>query len=287
MTEIRTFGPKRRAALWTSCAVVAWLALTYNPGGRWSGWWLSGIGTVCILLCMRRADPAGWIDRLGLRVSRGSLLRAAGLLAVVLVGTILALQAIARERGVTFTPRYASPGGVPHYLHTIAQTLNEEMILGALLLLGLRRRWPRLRPAALSIAVAAAFALFHLAFYGARPASSPNHGVLALGSVAGLFLVGVLRNNLILATGHVAYSEAVHLGWNAVFLGGTFRDASTGRRLTEPELFDVFVGAPVVVAVALAAAAASFALLRRRRSRAGGISRPRRSRWSLPRARRP
>jgi len=253
-----------RRAGFVTLAILAWLGMTYNPGMRWSGWWLSGIGTLCILACARAAWPGAWATRVGLRMSRVELLRSVGLLAAVTTIASVIVTAIARAKTITFDPWITTPHEVPWYLHTVAQTLNEEMLLGAVLLGGIRRRLPRTSPLRISIGVAAAFALFHLAFYGARTPEMPNYGVLSAATLLALFLVGIVRNNLILATGHVGYAEAVHLGWNAIFLGGAFRWAGEGgAAMTEPERFDAFVGSPAVIVLGAVGAVATAWLLRR------------------------
>jgi membrane protease YdiL (CAAX protease family) len=54
-------------------------------------------------------------------------------------------------------------------LHTFGQTLNEEIVLGWILLSTLQRRLPRLRLPVISLIVALVFSSLHFVFYSTRP----------------------------------------------------------------------------------------------------------------------
>jgi membrane protease YdiL (CAAX protease family) len=135
------------------------------------------------------------------------------------------------------------------YLHTLGQTLNEEMLFGALILTGLRRTFPRLSPLLTASLVALGFALLHFIFY-AWIVFPPNSGILTANALFVLFGIGMLRNTLILRTGHIAYSWCVHLCINLAGLIGLYR-FENGVELTEPQIFNFILGSPVMVLVSL------------------------------------
>jgi hypothetical protein len=57
-----------------------------------------------------------------------------------------------------------------------------------------------------------------------------------------------VHNNLILGTGCITLAWGAHLGWNLVFMDSTYTWAATGRKLTEPEIFNAIFGyTPILV----------------------------------------
>ena len=135
------------------------------------------------------------------------------------------------------------------------QALNEEVLLGFLPLMALRRRFGR--PVAVAIALAALFALLHIALYRW---GGHQKGIRWETGVA-LLAVGVLRNALILAAKHVGFAWALHVAWNLTMFAGHWRHGVGGPFLSEPEIFDSFVGHPAVAAIAGAAALGSLLLI--------------------------
>jgi len=239
--------------------VVAWVGLTYNP--HW-GFWISAAAACLILLLARFAFGETWRDRLGIAVGvRGRLVFLATLAVTVPVAAVL-LRHMAARSGLeaSLTPVLDRPGGIAF---TTFQTLNEELVVGALLLLTLDRRHPG-RRGVIGVAVAAVFALLHVALYasphqrllGATPVT------LAPLTVLSLFLVGIARNNMILARGDIAMAWGLHLGFNVPFLVGSIFDPATGASPTEPARFDAVFGHVPMVAALAVLAAASFLLYR-------------------------
>ena len=147
-------------------------------------------------------------------------------------------------------------------VHTLGQTLNEEMVLGSLLLKYAAGKLPKLPPAAISILVALAFSLLHYAFYSLRPVTMINYGVLSLAALASIFAVGVLRNNCILSTGNIAFAWGIHFGWNLVFMDSQYLHAATQVKLPEPAMFNAVFGSPAVLLLITVAAGLSFLLYR-------------------------
>jgi hypothetical protein len=90
-----------------------------------------------------------------------------------------------------------------------------------------------------SICVAAGFALLHFVFYRWVFA---DRGVLGISTLITLFLVGFVRNSLILYTGHIGYSWALHFGWIAIMFGSRHTYINTNMYVSELESFNMYLG---------------------------------------------
>jgi hypothetical protein len=135
-----------------------------------------------------------------------------------------------------------------YYLHTFAQVFNEEVVLGGLPLIWLRRKAGKQKSIVVIVALALTFAMLHYALYTWSPFVSHSTNIrlssLALGSLA---LVGILRSTLILKYQHIGFSFALHLAWNLTFFGGRF--LSGDRQLDETERFNILLGQPLPIAI--------------------------------------
>lgn len=237
---------------------VSFLLLTYNPR---FGCWFSLLGTALVLVFSRLAWPGEWAARVGFRIPGKEILSSFAVLLVCVAVSYALVRTAADGAGVALTPFFGRDNMVFRLVHTVGQTVNEEMVLGALLLGAASRRCARTRFIAISVLVAAVFALLHLAFYAFRPASAVNYGILSIPALLSIFGAGVLRNNLILHYRHVGFSWAIHLGWNLVFLNSSLSTA--GSRLNEPRQFNLLLGHTMMVVVVLAVMAATVVLCRR------------------------
>jgi len=245
-------------------AVAAYLAFTFAHA--W-GPWTALAGSLLISLFMRAACPRAWRDWLGLRVDRRALVWSGLLFALCLAGAWALIARISAASGLEFIPYASRPHLSPYYLHTLGQTLNEELVLGALLLFALRRVL-RLPPLWIAVGAGALFSLLHLAFYGGflQWIGHANGGMISGNALLALFAAGVARNALILGAGHVGYAWALHLGWNAVFLGGAFVRSADPTPFSEPDRFNTFLGAPLAVGASLTLMATALVWYRLSRS---------------------
>ena len=258
---------------WWGAVVAGYALMTYN---LFSAWWASLAGTALILWFARLARPGDWIERTGLRVPAH-----AAAFAIVLCAGCAALALVLIDRataaaGVGFSAFSEFEGWHLRALATAGQTLNEEIVLGALLLWMVSTRWKGALPITIAVAVAALFAVFHLGFYALRPESVVNQGLVGLPALLSLFAIGVLRNDLILGTGHVGYAWGIHFGWNLVFFNSGYARADGSGALDEPEMFNSVLGDPLTLTV-IVAAAISRLLWQRRRRLSPGDSGPWRS----------
>ncbi len=224
--------------------------------------WRALLGSFLIVLIARKIWPAEWKDWLGLRMHRRAVILAAALAPILMALLYFTIQAIANAQEITYRSPYVEYGLLSLvYLHTLGQTLNEEMLLGALLLNAFRRKFDRIRPFWIATIIAMAFAALHYVFY--RWIVLPEYsGILTGGALFVLFALGVLRNTLIIKFGHIAYSWFIHLSINGVGLIGTYFFAN-GEELTEPQTLNLILGAPLAIALSVIGfIACSFILLR-------------------------
>lgn len=207
------------------------------------------LGSLVIILIGRAAWPITWKDRLGLRIQFRELALAIALALPLMFIFYWFVQSITVAQNVGYLSPISRYGILnPVYLHTLGQTLNEELILGALLLTTLSRSFSRIRPLAIAALVAAGFSLLHFAFY-AWIVVPENSGLLTAGTLFVLFALGLLRNTLILKTNHIAYAWCLHLSVNMVGLWGLYT-ATDGHELNEPEIFNLILGSPGMIILA-------------------------------------
>jgi membrane protease YdiL (CAAX protease family) len=237
---------------------LCFIGLTYNL------WWLAPLGSLLILLLSFAAWPGENLKRQGLRIPPRHALVALVLLPLTTTFAWLLIDYVTRIQGVILIPVWQKPHPLELIAHTIGQTLNEEMILGALLLTSLASRFKRAPLLLVSAVVAALFAVLHSIFYAWRPEAFMNNGVLSTITLLTIFAVGLLRNNLILAAGNIAFAWAIHLGWNLIFMDSSYVSIAQAR-LAEPEVFNLVLGNVLVLGVIAAFAAGTVLYLRHAR----------------------
>lgn len=210
--------------------VVAHLLLSYNYFG---GWWNSAAGTMVIILLSYLVWEKHFPDRTGLRISAYDLLKTLALSVLLTTAAFLIMNFIARSQNISiqFTDWR-------NYFHDVFYVLNEEIILGAIPLMLMVRKW-KMNPVVASLSLALLFSIIHFIFYRWVFLDS---GIIRLTTLLTLFFIGVVRNNLILYTGHVGYSWALHFSWMAVMFGSSHEYLYGHSRLSEPERFNIYLG---------------------------------------------
>ena len=66
-----------------------------------------------------------------------------------------------------------------------------------------------------------------------------------------------MRNSLILQTGHIGYSWALHFGWMVVMFGSKHIDLNSNLRVTEPERFNLYLGSIEMLGISIVLAGLS------------------------------
>jgi hypothetical protein len=245
---------KRLRIIALALVLVFYCTLTY--GARW----ISVAGSALIILLARCVWSKNGIQVIGLKIPRHQIDISLFLFGVVLICSFQIINVITMREGVIFVPVYENQEWLSLLVHTIGQTLNEEMVLGALFLRAIQNRFKSTHPFVTSIGVTLTFSLLHYAFYGLRPPEWVNYGILSATTLISLFAMGVARNNCILSTENIGYAWALHLGWNVAFIDGSFYSSASHTKLAEPSMFNLILGDRYLVVVAVVLMALSFLL---------------------------
>ena len=226
--------------------ILIYLLLTYS-GGLWAL-----LGSVLIVFVAWLAWRWQWAEHLGLQASPSQWLLALLALSLAAVAAYTLVPAACQAQDIQMTPIWQREDRIVLVLHTLGQTLNEEIVLGWILLTTLNRRLPRLSLPALGLIVALIFTGLHFVFYAARSTENINYGILSAATLLSVFSVGAFRNNLILGTGSITLAWGVHLGWNLIFIDSAYTLGGTGSKLAEPAIFNTVFGyTPVVIFLAV------------------------------------
>jgi hypothetical protein len=229
--------------------VLCYLLFSYNV---FSGWWYSGVGTLLIVFFAFLLWHQDFLFRIGLKMNRAILLTALFLMLILTAGGYGLMKSIANRNDILI--QYAD---YRNFLHDLFYTLNEEIMLGAVLLGQVRERFKKLHPVAVSILVALLFAVVHYIFYRWI---FTDKGILTLLTLVSLAMVGILRNNLILTTGHVGFSWAFHASWMAIMFGTHHYYINDLAALPEFVRFNLYLGSPITSIIITALAILSFSL---------------------------
>jgi len=197
-----------------------------------SGWWNSAIGTLLIVYFSYLIWPQQFLQNIGLKISARVLILALCLALILIYIAYIMMVYL----GLNFI--LISYTSIGNYIHDVFYTLNEEIILGTLLLSYSIKKHKN-HPIFISFAIALIFSLGHFVFYKWIFLAK---GTLQPGTLITLFMLGFLRNNLILVTGHIGISWALHFSWVAVMFGSTHLIKLNHELLSEPEKFNLYLG---------------------------------------------
>ena len=127
--------------------------------------WRAVVGSVLIAVIARTTWPSDWKDRLGLRIPARDALLSMVLAPILMFLLYWAIRFIVSSQNIAFQPSLSWPGVLDMgTLHTLGQTLNEELLFGALLLTALCKKYPQAHPLPLAGSVALVFSLLHYVF---------------------------------------------------------------------------------------------------------------------------
>lgn len=221
------------------CIVLLLLShffLSYDFNG---GWWHSLVGLAAILLFgfMIWGKEFFWVS--GLKPSRKELLGSVSA-AIVFTGISAGIMLfVAAKANVTIRP-----ASLTHYIHNAVYIVSEEMILGAVMLYFLIKRF-KISPLTASLAFAIVVSLAHLVLYKFY---FRDKDFLEPITLITLTLAVFVKNNLIIRYRHIGYAWAIHFGWMAVMYGSEHYYGDSIQLLTDLEKFNLYLGSPVVLA---------------------------------------
>lgn len=211
------------------------LGLSYGFSSYYffGGWWNSSVGTLLILFFSYLIWNKEFLKHIGLQLNLKTITKSILLAGIVTVCALLLMKYIANKNNVQigFVNWRA-------YYHDIFYILNEEIVIGAILLFAMVNKI-KVKPIIASIGLAIFFALIHFVFY---KWIFNDRGVIGALTLTTLFLVGFVRNSLIFQTGHIGYSWALHFAWMVIMFGSMHIDLNSNLIVTEPERFNMYLG---------------------------------------------
>lgn len=227
--------------------VASVLAFNYSPH---IAWWRSSVATAFVLFFGYCAWRKQFRTTCGLQIGVKQCLSSIGIASVVTSCSFLIVQRICVSENVSmYRP------SMTDWYHHFFQTVNEEIVFGALPIFALRKSFSKANPLLFSLLLAVAFSAGHFAFYGWF---SREKETLEIAALASLFFIGVVRNNLIVRFNHIGYSWAIHFGFIVALLGAPKIWNASNTMIAEVETFNLFLRLPIVLILLSISAAASF-----------------------------
>ena len=239
--------PRLRNLLLFTLLILIYVLFSYSFLGDWL---FSSLGTLLIIILSYLIWGRGFLEKLGLKFKLQTIVKSIILVVIVAGCSIFVLKYIGNKNGIRM--EYYN---WRDYYHVLFYVINEEIVVGAILLFTLVYKW-KMRALVVSICVAAGFALLHFVFYRWIFA---DRGVLGISTMITLFLVNFVRNNLILQTGHIGYSWALHFGWIAIMFGSRHTHVSTNIYVSELESFNTYLGSAEMLVLSIVLAGLALA----------------------------
>ena len=213
-------------------------------------WLFSSLGTILILFLSFLIWGNGFLENTGLRFKLQTIFKSIVLFVIIAGCSIVVLKYIGSKNDIRI--EYYN---WRDYYHVLFYVLNEEIVVGAILLFTLVYKW-KVRAMVASILIAAGFALLHYVFYRWV---FIDQGALRISTLITLFLVNYVRNSLILYNGHIGYSWALHFGWIAIMFGSRHTYESTDMYVSELESFNTYLGSTEMLIISIVLAGITLA----------------------------
>ena len=206
------------------------------------GWWNSSIGSLLIILFSYLIWNKDFLKQTGLQLDFKTIAKSIFLAGIVSICAFLIMKYIATKHNVQI-----SITNWRAYYHDIFYILNEEIVIGAILLFSLVNE-VKIKPIIASVGLAVVFALMHFVFY---MWIFNDRGIISISTLTTLFLIGFVRNSLIFQTGHIGYSWSLHFGWMVVMFGSMHIELNTDEYVTEFERFNLYLGSIELLIIAI------------------------------------
>jgi len=232
--------------LWIGFLLLSYILFSYYFFG---GWWYSSIGTFLILFFSFLNWKEEFLKVIGLKLSFIIIIKSLSFATIATLCSFYLMQYIAEKHNLTI--HFAN---WRNYYHDVFYILNEEVVLGALALFLLVNK-RKIKPIVASVGLAVCFSFIHYIFY--RWIFS-DKGIIQVTTLITLFLIGFVRNNLIIDNGHIGYSWALHFGWIVIMFGSIHLNNGTQMIISEPDRFNYYLGSIETLVISLALAAISF-----------------------------
>lgn len=244
---ILNYFQKHASSIYIRLIILVHLIFSYN---FLPGWWFSLTGTLIIIFLAQKAWGWEYKNWIGLNIIPRIIVLSLILLGLITMGSYYLITSINHNFSIA-----SSLLSLTAFIHFIGYTLNEEILIGAILLKFIQKKIQILKRYQISILVAFVFSILHYIFYRWVFLDS---GILTPITLSSLLAVGIIRNNLILGTGHIGYSWALHAGWIFVMFGFIHTDILNDHILNESERFNLYLGAYPTLLITIGLALMSF-----------------------------
>lgn len=184
----------------------------------------------------------GFLKQIGLHMNLYTIIKSIVLGVIIAICALLIMKYIGNKNNIRI--EYYN---WRDYYHVMFYILNEEIVLGAIILFALVKKW-KFKPLLASLCLAVFFSLIHYIFYRWI---CLDRGIIGLSTLITLFLVGFVRNSLIIQTGHIGYSWALHFGWIAIMFGTSHAYVDSNLYITEPERFNLYLGSTEMLIISV------------------------------------
>jgi len=221
---------KIRIPLLFTLLILVYVLFSYSFLGDWL---YSSIGSILIIFLSYLIWGNSFLKQIGLQLNLLTIAKSIILAVIVAACSLLIMKYIGSKHNIRI--EYYN---WRDYYHVLFYVLNEEIVLGAILLFALVYKW-KIRPLLASLCLAVLFSLIHYVFYKWIASESGNLGISTLIT---LFLVGFVRNSLIIQSGHIGYSWALHFGWIAIMFGSGHTYLDSYMYFSEPDSFNLYLG---------------------------------------------
>lgn len=235
----RGVNEKLRRQLLLTLLVLSYLLFSYS---YFRGWWNSSLGSILLIFLSYLVWGKGFLKQIGLKLNLLTITKSIILAVIIAACSLLILKYIGNKNNIRI--EYNS---WLDYYHVLFYVFNEEIVLGAIFLFSIVQKW-KIKPVVASLGLALFFSIIHYIFFKWIAADS---GVLSITTLISLFLVGFVRNSLIIQTGHIGYSWGLHFGWVAIMFGSSHTYLNTNMYVAEPDSFNMYLGSTEMLIISL------------------------------------
>lgn len=231
--------PKLKNPFLFTLLVLVYVLFSYSFLGDWL---ISSLGSILIIFISYLIWGKGFLKQIGMQLNLKTIIKSLVLVVIIAGCSLLILEYIANKN----TIRIAYNNWRDYY-HVMFYVLNEEIVLGAILLFTIVYKW-KIRAFVACICLAVVFSLVHFVFYRWI---FTDRAALGISTLTTLFLVGFIRNSLIIHAGHIGYSWALHFGWIAIMFGTSHTYIESDLYVTEIERFNLYLGSTEMLIISI------------------------------------
>ena len=216
-------------------------------------YWKSGIPTLILIWTFKKTFPEDFKKILGLEVNMRELIKATLLTLFVVLITEGLIRIILQDGLIE---RNFGPFVSTWPLQPLFQAGNEEMIFRATAFYFLMGKLKN--KLSINFLIATTFVLIHFLFFWVN-----QNIFLSLTTMLSLFLATLAMNNFFLRFRNIAYTLAIHAGWNYQKFGASYTNLATLHVFNDGEKFNLIEGSSPTLLTALLLYFVSLLLLKK------------------------